>query len=125
MFTCTAPDNTEVQRVYVYAQTLVIDSSASFRYSLLIRARQIIMDYSTPHSVQIDHYGPVFDMYNLTDAIYRGLCSTHSRQPKTSRTTCHFTSIVSRKKLSVRKKYIGFVECDLISDRNCSFSLQL
>ena len=58
--------------MYVYAQTLVIDSSVEFRYSLLIRARQVIMDYSQTHYARIDHYGPVFDMYNLTDAIYRG-----------------------------------------------------
>ena len=58
--------------MYVYAQTLVIDSSVEFRYSLLIRARQVIMDYSQTHYARIDHYGPVFDMYNLTDAIYMG-----------------------------------------------------
>ena len=73
---CVDPANEEIERVYVYAQTLVLDMpAAEFRYSLLLRARQIIVDYDVEPSVIFDHYGPVFDMYNLTDAIYTGLCN--------------------------------------------------
>ena len=50
----------------------MLDTTAEFRYSLLLRARQIIIDYDASPSVIVDHYGPVFDMYNLTDAIYMG-----------------------------------------------------
>ena len=62
----------DLLRVYVYAQTFVVDTSVEFRYSLLIRARQIIVDYSQSPVVTIDHYGAEFDMYNLTEAIYTG-----------------------------------------------------
>ena len=64
--------------MYVYAQTFVVDTSASFRYSLLIRARQIIVDYSQSPVVTVDHYGAEFNMYNLTEAIYTGAYSACS-----------------------------------------------
>ena len=70
--TFSDPTNTDLLRVYVYAQTFVVDTSVEFRYSLLIRARQIIVDYSQSPVVTIDHYGAEFDMYNLTEAIYTG-----------------------------------------------------
>ena len=59
---------------YLYAQTLVIDQPSVFYYSLLIRARQIIIDQLTSPTINIDENGPSFSgIYNLTEAIYTGL----------------------------------------------------
>jgi hypothetical protein len=58
-----------VDRVYIYAQVVVIEESYDFPFALLIRARQIIIDQRTAHMIEVNRNAPpLVDDYYDTQA---------------------------------------------------------
>lgn len=49
----------------------MINQNAAFDFALLIRARQIIIDYSVAPQITFNHEGPELNV-NISDALIRG-----------------------------------------------------
>ena len=72
LFSLESPDVTE--RVYVFAQTLYIDQSVTFPWSIYIRARQIIINYEASPSLTFPNTSPEFPV-DIATAVSYGLPS--------------------------------------------------
>ena len=62
------------QRVFVFVQTLYIDQSVDFPWSMYLHARQIIINYEANPSITFDHTGPDFGV-DIDTAVVEGLPS--------------------------------------------------
>ena len=58
-------------RVYVYAQTLIVDQSVDFEVSMYIRARQIIINYDVDPFIGFNENGEALP-YDIDQAVTRG-----------------------------------------------------
>lgn len=52
----------DAQRVFVYAQTVLIDADLSFPFSLLVRTRHLILDQQYARTIRIRSLTPDFDL---------------------------------------------------------------
>lgn len=59
------------QRVWLYAETVVINQNTEFDFSLSIRARQIIIDYNVNPTITFDHEGEPLGL-DIDSAIHFG-----------------------------------------------------
>ena len=53
---------TDAKRVFVYAQTVLIDTDVTFSFSVLIHTRQLIIDQRSARRIRISSLTPVFDL---------------------------------------------------------------
>jgi len=56
----------DARRVFLYAQSVLIDAELSFPFSLLIFTRQLIIDQSEPRVIRVGSTSPTFDL-NFND----------------------------------------------------------